>query len=276
MKIFQHHHIGKHSYQEDALGHNAQAFVICDGVGGHGNGDLASQTVLHFLLEATQKNPPESTDELKNLILEANQKLNLLLDENPEKEGMGTTLVAIFKLKDHWYSAHIGDSRLYWVRPKARLFWHTWDHSFVANLVKMGEITREVARKHPRSNEIQKAVLANSAGQCTTPEIRKLGQPHKGDIMLLCSDGMNEAWSDEELLSVLFDMSLPTADKAQKIFNKCQEDAHDNNTAFLIEWNDDVHQEPNAQTVAWMSLEEATPNENLQKLKSEKKWWKLF
>lgn len=278
MKVFQHHHIGQRTYQEDALGYHPSAFVVCDGVGGHGNGDLASKTVLKFLLDTSVTQPPSDIEQLEELIIRANSEINALLTDQPDKEGMGTTLAGIFKIGQQWLSTHIGDSRVYWVKPSDKKFWHTWDHSFVANLVKMGEISREAARNHPRSNEIQKAILANAAGHCAKPDIQALNGLQTGDLILICSDGLTEAWSDEELLQCLCDTTLSSEDKAQNIFEQCQATSRDNNTAILLEWEArDVEDlvADNSQ-VAWTNLGDLTVEPASPQPMSKKPWWKRF
>lgn len=96
--------------------------------------------------------------------------------------------------------------------------------------------------------------------------------------MLLCTDGVNEAWSDEELINVLFDKSLTTADKANLIFDKCKEEANDNNTALVLEWEkEDIFQLQNAEsTVEWMSFNNSPTDTNVSTSKNKKKWWKFF
>ncbi|MBU2526934.1 MAG: protein phosphatase 2C domain-containing protein [Bacteroidetes bacterium] len=280
MKIFEHHHIGKRPYQEDALGHHQSAFVVCDGVGGHGNGDMASKTVLNFILSNSSQEILKNIQDIAVLIENANRNLNELLIENPEKEGMGTTLAGIFKIKDDWFSAHIGDSRIYTVRPQEKVFWHTWDHSFVANLVKMGEISRETARKHPRSNEIQKAILANAAGNVAKPEIQHLGSLKTGDLILICSDGVTEAWPDEALIALLCDTSVSTEEKANTVFNQSSTQASDNNTAYLLEIapGDVASVEKNQPGLNWQALDSLTTVTHSPRpmLDKKKPWWKVF
>ncbi|PJB13420.1 MAG: hypothetical protein CO119_01385 [Flavobacteriales bacterium CG_4_9_14_3_um_filter_40_17] len=279
MKVFKHHHIGKRSYQEDTFGHHQNAFVVCDGVGGHGNGDLASQTILDFVLTESLEKTFESTQDISALIENANLRLNELLMEHPEKEGMGTTLAGIFKIENQWFSAHIGDSRVYIIRPQEKIFWHTWDHSFVANLVKMGEISRETARNHPRSNEIQKAILANASGNITKPEIHSLGYLKTGDLILICSDGLAEAWSDKALIALLCDTSVSTPEKAYTMFNQSSTHAADNNTAYLLEVEpgDVISAEKNQPDMCWQPLDSLTTvNHSLPMLDKKKPWWKWF
>lgn len=278
MKVYQHHHTGKRQYQEDALGQNSCVYLVCDGVGGHGNGELAAQTVLQFVLQKSQNKVLQNESQFSELIQEANKKLNSFLEEHPEKEGMGTTLAGIFKINGQWYSAHIGDSRVYVVRPRAGKFWHTWDHSFVAQLVKMGEITREAARKHPRSNEIQKAILANSKGECVQPEIHFLNSMEPGDVVLICSDGVNEAWSDSELLQLLATPQVSSKEKAKELFDLCAATSSDNNTAFLLEFEEyDLDFEAYDHSyLAWSSINDFIETEGSSSEKAKKPWWKFF
>lgn len=287
MKIFKHQHIGKRQNQEDSFGYNKNAFVICDGVGGHQKGEIASDFITKALLKKTEQEAFKSIEETHEFIKNLQSNLNKQLDKNPKWEGMGTTLVGFFKIAECWYAVHIGDSRLYWAKPGINKIWHTWDHSFVAQLVKAGDITREDARSHPRNNEIQKAIIAKKEKENPyNPEITLLSPIKKGDLILLCSDGVNEAWSDYELSKVLLDKKADTEKIAETIFSKSKKEANDNNTAILIEINTDIScKEP--KTKGWILLEELKndfdltqadfieeDNDSLLK-KTKKNWWRF-
>ena len=117
---------------------------------------------------------------------------------------------------------------------KYQLF-YTWDHSFVAHLVSIGEISREEARFHPRNNEIQRAIVANSNDKVNKPEITELKGLLSDDIILICSDGITEVWSDFELAETLTSDDLSFDEKARLIFDKAKNEANDNNTGILLQ-----------------------------------------
>jgi len=275
MQVYTHHHIGKRSAQEDFLGYSNATYIICDGVGGHKKGDKASQFIVNQLLEACSKNPWQNIDQFKQRLIAAQEQLNALLVNNPEWEKMGTTLVALLEIKDRWYTVHIGDSRLILARPKAQKIWHTWDHSFVMHLVKMGEISREDARLHPRANEIQKAIMANTQQEVAEPEIHELTNIKKGDLILMCTDGITEVFSDYELAKILTNKHITTKIKSETIFSQASNKAKDNNTAIIIEFESNSAKSK-TQLDNWFTLKQLendfslAKQEPIQKQDSEK------
>lgn len=292
MHIIQHQHQGTRKNQEDSLGYNAHAIIVCDGVGGHNSGEVASDYVLNYLLEATKKQPFKNLEALRECIATVQHNLNTKLTDHPEWDKMGTTLVGLFKVKNQWYSAHIGDSRLYWIQPSKNVFWHTWDHTFVANLVKKGDITREAGRKHPRGNEINRAIIANKEDKIAKVEINPLGTINKGSILVLCSDGVNEAWSDLDLITTLSNTNKPFKERVATITQKCKQTSADNNTAFFIVFNEDDGEGKN--TLDWLTLaslkednvrylkdkentveliEDTIETDRVSKTQRKKRWW---
>ena len=224
--------LGKRSNQEDAFGYDSSVFVVCDGVGGHTKGEVASNFIKDFILQ----NTIEFTKlNIEKLLVDAQKALNEKFGQNPETTGMGTTFCALFFNKNNAFIAYIGDSRLYWLKPKENLIWHTWDHSIVGELVKSGEITREEGRHHPMNNRISKAIVANKENKTTTPDIYKIDKIDNEDIFFLCTDGVNEAWSDKDLIAILVDNEKTLEQKLEVIQNKCELESNDNNTAILIE-----------------------------------------
>jgi serine/threonine protein phosphatase PrpC len=172
---------------------------------------------------------------LQELIVSAQLEINRELVETPEANGMGTTFAGVFRGDDAFYIVHLGDSRIYWVKPRSEQIWHTWDHSMVGNLMQMGEITREEGRFHPNGNRISKAIIANADGKTSKPDISKVTQVDAGDLFLICSDGVTEAWSEYELVEVLCDSQKTVEQKLASIQERCAEQSKDNNTAILLE-----------------------------------------
>ncbi len=227
-------HIGKKLVNEDYLNTSEKCFLVCDGVGGEVKGDRASKEITEFLVTNLSI---EALDipYLQELINNSHNHLNNILEDEPELEGMATTLAAIFLSTDNIYTAHMGDSRIYIVRPKENKFWQTWDHSLVGNLVKNQEITREQARTHPMNNQINRAIKANSKDKLSKPEIHFINDLRKGDILFICSDGISEAFSDLELLELLANAEISITEKLNQIEKKCSIESFDNNTAIIAE-----------------------------------------
>jgi protein phosphatase len=128
---------------------------------------------------------------------------------------------------------HAGDSRVFFVKSKKKKFWQTWDHSIVSSLVKNGEITREQARKHPLNNQINRAFIGNSENSTIEPEIHLISDIEEGDICFICSDGVLEAFSDYELLSLLSEEKLNLNQKLVHIQQRCKKESRDNHSAII-------------------------------------------
>ena len=270
MKTKTYTHVGKRVNQEDALNHTDTAFVVCDGVGGHTKGEVASNFVATRVLEIIDVATLESTEAIQEALKSIQQELNQTLIKNPEAEGMGTTFCGLFKTPKAIHISHIGDSRVYYIKPKQQQFWHTWDHSLVSYLVQTGEITREDARFHPQNNRISRAISAKENNKIAKADIETITQIEKGDLFFLCSDGVNEAWSDLDLVTLLMS-KLSIEKKIATIKEQCALQSKDNNTAILLEIEDKdvINAKPN--TIKMLSLQDLiTDNETYIKNKSNK------
>lgn len=240
MKINSFSQIGKRSNNEDYTEYNERLWMVCDGVGGHVSGERASKFVVDRMLELFAQDDPElKKTTIEDRLIQVQKELNAVLDTEPDLEKMGTTFTGVFKTDSYWYAAHIGDSRIYLFRPSEQKLWHTWDHSLVGELMKNHDITREDGRFHPMSNRISKAIIANSDNKVQTPDIVKIDELRAGDIFLLCSDGLVEAWGDHELVELFEKTEMTFEERFQKIQEQCAQLSKDNNTALLIEMEED-------------------------------------
>lgn len=235
MKLHQFSQIGKRGNNEDSLGKSEALLTVCDGMGGHNYGERASAFVVEHLLDAFKNIQPLGKTEIQQQLSKVQHDLNGLLEKEPELEKMGTTFTGVFRTPDVWYAAHIGDSRIYLFRPAERKLWHTWDHSLVGELMRTHEITVEAGRFHPMSNRISKAIIAQKDGKAAAPSIVKFDELKEGDILLLCSDGVIEAWSDWELVQLFADEKLSFEQKCKRLAAQCDENSKDNNTAIIAE-----------------------------------------
>lgn len=235
MNIQQFSQQGKRSNNEDSLGTSAALLTVCDGMGGHNYGERASAFVKEAMLNAFTEPQPLGKMEIQQQLNQVQNDLNQLLEKEPELEKMGTTFTGVFITPDVWYAAHIGDSRIYLFRPSEKKLWHTWDHSLVGELMRTKEITMEAGRFHPMSNRISKAIIAQKDGKPASASIVKIDELKKGDIFLLCSDGVIEGWGDWELVQLFSDESLSFEQKCQKLAQQCNAKSKDNNTAIIAE-----------------------------------------
>ncbi|MBQ2803792.1 MAG: Stp1/IreP family PP2C-type Ser/Thr phosphatase, partial [Lachnospiraceae bacterium] len=183
---------------EEAIGNLPNLFIVADGMGGHNAGDYASRATVEIIqreVEAsTEKNP---TLIFKQAIIKANEIIRRCAFENPDLEGMGTTVVAATCMGRYLQIANVGDSRLYIVNNKITQI--TRDHSLVEEMVRMGGLDREHARNHPDKNIITRAVGANITVE---PDFFNV-ELDEGDIVLMCSDGLTNMLEDEEICSII-------------------------------------------------------------------------
>ncbi len=184
---------------ENPIGNLPNVFIVADGMGGHNAGDYASKVTVETMVEkiagSFEKNPVRI---LEKAIEAANSLIYQKANENPELEGMGTTVVAATCLGQFLQVANVGDSRLYVVSGR-EITQITRDHSLVEEMVRMGGIARAEARNHPDKNIITRAV-----GVADTVDVDFFTVELKdGDFVLLCSDGLTNMIEDEEICSIL-------------------------------------------------------------------------
>ena len=162
--------------------------VVCDGMGGHAGGEMASKMAVEAIGHAFNTNittvDPVTT--LTQAIIAANDAIWQAAQQFPERRGMGTTVAALAWTGDQAYIAHVGDSRVYRVRPDS-IERMTKDHSAVQRMVDGGLLTEEQAAEHPDSNILSMCV---GAKETLEPEVRGPVTIEPGDRYLLCSDGL--------------------------------------------------------------------------------------
>lgn len=246
IKAYNLQELGQRTNQEDslfpALGKSTsddRLFVLCDGMGGHEKGEVASATVCETLSRVILSawHPGEVLSD--ELFLQALSAAYDALDakDNGEERKMGTTLTFLCLHASGATVAHIGDSRIYQLRPAsknspARIVFRTQDHSLVNDLVKIGEITEEEAKHHPQKNVITRAMQPCQEHRAKA-DIAHLTDILPGDYFYMCSDGMLEEASDENILNII---TKPNATDEQKLemLRNVTEENKDNHTAHLI------------------------------------------
>jgi len=173
--------------------------VVCDGMGGAQAGELASRLAAEEFFarvkDAMEKGGVELSELMRNGAELANHAVYSRSLEEPGTRGMGTTLVAAIVRGDECVIVNVGDSRAYLI-GNGSIMRVTRDHSLVEELVARGELTREAARTHPRKNIITRAL---GVDQQVKSDIFEAAL-HKGDILLLCTDGLSNVVLDEEIL----------------------------------------------------------------------------
>lgn len=179
-------------------------FLVADGVGGHNDGELASRTVMADIAEYVKEKPlPDDADDetVKNYFENVIRYVNTHIYDMARKNapgGMATTLVALYLKDGKAYAANVGDSRIYQIRDGG-ITQITEDHTYVNSLVKEGIITKEQGKTHPDRNMITRAI---GAEKDVRPDLF-IFDIKEGDILLLCTDGLYNEVSDQELCEAL-------------------------------------------------------------------------
>ncbi|HTO35440.1 MAG TPA: protein phosphatase 2C domain-containing protein [Bacteroidales bacterium] len=212
--------------------------IVCDGMGGHKGGAVASKLAATIIAE--EMNPSKSEDPVNalfNSIYKANFEIFRRGVQNPELKGMGTTLTCLLVTTEKAYSCHIGDSRIYQLR-NGKIIFKTNDHSKVFELVKRGIINEEQARTHPDSNIIERAMGISPVVDVELHELSYL----QGDRFLLCTDGIHGLLSDDEIVNIISPNNVEDAtEKLIDVANQKGIDSgggHDNMTAAIIEMDE--------------------------------------
>lgn len=218
----------KRDNNEDFAGSNRnQEFVVCDGVGGRQKGEIASEIVAKTFLKAYQLGEAPIEDTLA--AAEAN--ISDFIRENPDSMGMATTLTYAKVFDNGILLAWVGDSRIYQFR-KNRILFQTRDHSWLNEALDQGIITQEEALDHPKSNVITRAVVGSH--NPTEIDSTFIKDVQADDYFFLCSDGVLETWTNEELIA-LFSENQGTEIIAQKIKTECQLTSRDNSTGIVFQ-----------------------------------------
>ena len=184
-------------------------FVVADGMGGHAAGEVASRIAVDTVAEVMlgMQDPEETRlltevedpgdmlrERLRYAMNQAALNIRRAVDENPTYMGMGTTLVMVIIEEDHAHLAHVGDSRAYLIRD-SRIQRLTRDHTVVQQEVDAGRLTPELVRIVPHKNILTKSVGTQGPVDPDT-STRML---ESGDLIVLCSDGLNDAMEDHEI-----------------------------------------------------------------------------
>ena len=236
------HEIGQRPNQEDSIAQwNNRLFVLCDGMGGHEKGEVASQTICQSLVKWFEENIKDDsfTDEqLHEALKYAYTELDKFDDGSLRK--MGTTLTLLYIYNKGVTAAHIGDSRIYHIRPSEGILYQSRDHSLVYDLYQSGEITYEEMLHYPQKNIITRAITPGIDNRMR-PDIIHITDVQPGDYFYLCSDGMLEQMSNDELLTLL--SSDATDEEKQKQLIEATINNQDNHSAWLIQVKDVIKEE---------------------------------
>ena len=224
-----------YSIQEDASG-SYTICVVCDGMGGAAGGQLASSIAVSVFTEELTKvlepdMTPEQLREASSYAASlANRAIRAEAEKSEECRNMGTTLVAAIANRDGAVISNVGDSRAYHITPDgiARV---TKDHSLVESMVERGDITAEEARRHPNKNLITRALGPDINPICD----RYICPMEQGDYLLLCTDGLVDTVTDQEMLFEVIHGDNPDTCLDRLLDISKSRGAADNVTAVLLQ-----------------------------------------
>jgi len=214
---------------QDALFADRGLFVVADGMGGHQAGEVASRISVKTLAGRDHS----TVDELVAGVTAANDAVWDHASSGPEFKGMGTTLTALAVIGDgrppRLGLVNVGDSRAYRLRG-GDFVQLTEDHSYVAELVRRGQITESDAETHPYRNMVTRAL-----GVAATVEVDRWEMsPEAGDVFLLCSDGLVNELADPTILEMLVGHDDPTESAKQLISAANEAGGRDNITVVIV------------------------------------------
>lgn len=190
-------HVGLvREHNEDSILTRAPLFVVCDGMGGHEAGEVASEIAVNVIADKAPLHP--DAEALGRAVNDANLAIIRAVDAGVGREGMGTTCTAAMLEGEHLVIAQSGDSRAYLVH-NGILQQLTRDHSLVADLVDSGEISAAEARTHPWRSYITRALGLDPRMEADLYELAV----SNGDRLLICSDGLYSMVDDNTILQVL-------------------------------------------------------------------------
>jgi len=232
MKVFSATDIGqKRTMNQDfvfasasPVGNLPNLFVVADGMGGHNAGDFASRYGVSVLVESVKRdtnfNPVRI---IRHGIEAANSQIFEQAKRDISMEGMGTTMVVATVVGNYAYVANVGDSRLY-LAADGTFDQVTQDHSLIAEMVRLGELTPEQARNHPDKNIITRAVGTQDTVKIDFFDI----QLEEGNQLVMCSDGL----SNEEIFELI--CREDGEDKAKRLIDKANANGGRDNIAVIV------------------------------------------
>ncbi len=211
-------------------------YMVADGVGGHNSGEIASKLAVELTKAHLTANPPDRVEEMdlpdffNRCLREVNEEIYTRAATVKDNAGMATTAVMLLVRRDRAYIINIGDSRAYLIR-KGQLERITEDHTYVNELLKQGRISKAEAEVHPKRNMITRAL---GSEETMIPDYYRLDLTI-GDRILLCTDGLYNELSSEEICTLAESKSNAEELVLALIRSACDNGGKDNITVCCVE-----------------------------------------
>jgi protein phosphatase len=217
---------GKREINEDCIEFESGKFyIVCDGLGGNGNGKTASKLVAETVKESLL-----NLKSISEAVKDAEIVLSSYKKKNPSTDYMATTIAIAEILENEILVSWAGDSRVYHFRNGKTLFKST-DHTWVVDAVKKGVLSSVEALFHPRVNELTKSI--KDASKPVKLEQVLIEDIRLNDYFLICSDGVTESWIDTDLQE-LFSGKKTSNDIVNELNKNCNVFSEDNYSAIVF------------------------------------------
>ena len=210
------------------IGNLPNLLIVADGMGGHKAGDFASKYVAKAVYEEISKSTEDGPKAImKKAIESANYNLIQISKQDERLKGMGTTLVVATVIEQTLYFANIGDSRLYLLNDEIKQL--SRDHSFVQEMVRLGGINAEEAKRHPDKNIITRAIGAKDKVEIDFFEYRL----KKGDMILMCTDGLSNMVEDDEIYRIV-KSSRDIVEATERLIDRANDNGGKDNIGVVL------------------------------------------
>jgi protein phosphatase len=216
------------SEDDRLLASKGAVYVVCDGMGGHAAGQIASELATKTFIDVYVNHPGDSpVTAMTTAVVAANRWVFENAKNNPQRKGMGTTLSALVLRQDEAFTVQVGDSRVYRLRDGA-LEQLTQDHTWTDEAIRAGMITPEEAKNHAYKHVITRAVGTEAQ---VVPEIAKFDLK-ADDLFLICSDGLLNHVEDPQIEEVL--KGFAPADACWRLVGLALQGGGSDNTTVMI------------------------------------------
>jgi protein phosphatase len=226
-------HVGRvRDHNEDSLIASGMVFAVADGMGGHAAGEVASRITVEALARLAEQ-PPTRTEDVAEVLREANDGILRSQEHDPDQRGMGTTVAGLTVVdaggREHWVVFNIGDSRVYRLADN-RMSLVTRDHSEVRELMDAGLIDASEAARHPMRNVITRSLGSDPA---PAPDVWVL-PPTPGERFVVCSDGLSNELDDREIMLVARKYADPQVAADQLVAAAVRAGGRDNVSVVVV------------------------------------------
>lgn len=273
---------GQKPNQEDSIypanesNGNGRIYLVCDGMGGHEHGEVASRIVANTVGRVTSEAKAYTTEEMKQAFAQGVNKAYDELDKVgnvTSKRSMGTTLTFLAICMDGLLVAHLGDSRVYLFRRKEGVVFQTKDHSLLNDLLDSGQLDKKNVATFPYRNVITRALQAHQLTRFDAT-FTTLTDVRKGDVLMLCSDGIVEQTTNEDLTNILLS-DKPLQERAEDLKAICQQrNTRDNHSCIILETESD--KPINELSLSNETSQAASTRPPLSISQTCKTWWKQW